>query len=228
MHTLRGHEGAVLCLCVGAANPASSGANAGPPRLFSGSYDRTVAAWDARDGRLLRRMRGHTAGVHAVAWSPRGGMSGVIYSGSSDNSVRAWDADTGACLKTFFGQHAPGTWPVAIAVSDDGSLVATASKGHFGATSIKLWLGCVSDASASPDAGRCLATLAQLPYGEGGAITCLAFVGTSGVKKEGGCEEERTFTLFSGATDGSLAAWHVELTDEANDPAVRSGFLLRR
>ncbi|MCA9062889.1 MAG: protein kinase, partial [Planctomycetaceae bacterium] len=69
---------------------------------------------------------GHTKAVRAVAYSPDG-LS--IISGSSDGTIRIWDAATGSELRKYeaHAEHAPLDGVQHIAVSPDGTLVATSS-----------------------------------------------------------------------------------------------------
>jgi WD40 repeat protein len=40
--------------------------------IASASRDGTIRFWEARSGNLLLRIKGHTASVNSVAWSPNG------------------------------------------------------------------------------------------------------------------------------------------------------------
>jgi WD40 repeat protein len=64
-----------------------------------------VYLWDVASGQVLRKLRGHTGPVNAVAFSPDGNyvLSGSgghhhddTYSAADDNTLRLWDVKTGA------------------------------------------------------------------------------------------------------------------------------------
>jgi WD40 repeat protein len=55
--------------------------------IVSASRDKTVKIWDARTGRLLHTLEGHTNGVFSAAFSPDGG---AIVSASVDKAVKIW------------------------------------------------------------------------------------------------------------------------------------------
>ncbi len=58
-------------------------------RLASGSNDKTVQIWNARDGSQLFTYRGHSDGVWSVVWSPDGSR---IASCSRDKAMQVWQA----------------------------------------------------------------------------------------------------------------------------------------
>jgi len=63
------------------------------------------------------------------------------------------------------------------------------------------------------DAGTCLATFAQLGFREHGDISALLFSPDASV-------------LYSGASDGTVAAWKLNLTEQpAAARSIRRGFL---
>jgi WD40 repeat protein len=64
-------------------------------RIVSGSQDRTLIVWDARDGRPLSRLRGHTHWISSV-WA---GV--VIVSASWDGRMRVWDPVSGECRRVI-------------------------------------------------------------------------------------------------------------------------------
>jgi len=194
---LTGHTKSVLCLL----------ADGDDRYLYSGSYDQTIIMWDIRSGKAFKTFKGHTSGVHALALS-----GDILYSASSDNSIRAWNLKSGMCQKTFFGQHHPGTWPVSLTVSPDGSRLASGSKGPFGATSIKIWSACGGHNRGNAG-GKCLVTFAQLGYAEGGCISSLSFNDDGSI-------------LYTGASDGTIAAWDVISKSCDASAVVNKGFLL--
>jgi WD40 repeat protein len=122
---------------------------------------------------------------------------------NSSNHVQVWSMVHGVCLRLMQGRHEDMTWPCVMALSPDGSLLATGSTGPFGGSTIKLF--CAQTQPVA-DPGACLATLAHLLHDQKGDISALEFSGN-------GC------VLFSGASDGTVAAWSIERGDA---PAVVS------
>jgi WD40 repeat protein len=68
------------------------------PRLATGSEDRTIKLWDTTTGEEVFTLRGHTAGVLCVAFSPDGQR---IASGGYDRTVRVWDTSAPASPALF-------------------------------------------------------------------------------------------------------------------------------
>jgi eukaryotic-like serine/threonine-protein kinase len=78
---------------------------------------------DTQSGRETAKLRGHTAAVQALSWSPGGER---LASGAADQTVRIWDPDTGRQLVTLDGQNqAMG----ALDWSPDGRWLASADDG---------------------------------------------------------------------------------------------------
>jgi hypothetical protein len=51
---------------------------------------------------------------------------------------QAWSTQHWVCLRTMHGRHEDTTWPACLALSPDGSLLASGSTGPFGASTIKV------------------------------------------------------------------------------------------
>ncbi|KDE08988.1 hypothetical protein MVLG_00711 [Microbotryum lychnidis-dioicae p1A1 Lamole] len=80
---------------------------------------------DSEDNGGQLVLDGHTADVHALAWSPSAtARPRLVASASFDNTARLWDADAGVCLHTF-AFHSD--WLYSIAFSPNGAFLATGS-----------------------------------------------------------------------------------------------------
>jgi tRNA A-37 threonylcarbamoyl transferase component Bud32 len=69
---------------------------------LSGVVDNSIRLWDAKTGKALRRLKGHTHGVRSVAFSADGRYA---VSGSADKSVRLWDLASGQEVRGFLGHE---------------------------------------------------------------------------------------------------------------------------
>ena len=67
----------------------------------------------------MQILKGHTASVFSVAFSPDGTL---LASASGDETVCLWDLATGSVIRRW-----PAFYPVSVAFSPDGQLVASAS-----------------------------------------------------------------------------------------------------
>jgi WD40 repeat protein len=68
--------------------------------IASAGDDQLVNVWDARTGRLLRRLAAHGSRVCAVALSPDGR---VLASGDANGDVKLWDVESGTELASLYG-----------------------------------------------------------------------------------------------------------------------------
>jgi WD40 repeat protein len=94
---------------------AAARSTAGPPPVTPPA-PRRKELW-----RELRALRGHTAGVSSIAYSPDGRR---IVSGSDDGTIKVWDTERGCELRTLTG-HAKAV--PSIAYSPDGRRIASGS-----------------------------------------------------------------------------------------------------
>jgi ribosome assembly protein 4 len=54
------------------------------------SKDKLARVWNARSGRMVTSMSGHSDSIESIRW----GGSGLIYTGSRDRSIKAWRLDS--------------------------------------------------------------------------------------------------------------------------------------
>jgi WD40 repeat protein len=91
---LRGHKQPVTALAFGTDGslpPGPPGLNRrATGRLYSGSDDRTVRAWDLRTGREAQTFHGHTLGITSLAVQPGGRR---LASGGKDGVSKVWDLE---------------------------------------------------------------------------------------------------------------------------------------
>jgi WD40 repeat protein len=77
---LKGHTHTVSCLAIGSQ------------RLFSGSYDKTIRAWEGADFECDHTLRGHTGYVHSLLLSGK-----QLMSASQDGMIRVWNLKSWQC-----------------------------------------------------------------------------------------------------------------------------------
>jgi WD40 repeat protein len=122
-HTMVGFDiasGRKMFTLAGQSEYITSISYAPDSRYFIVTAGNTAQIRDARSGRLLRRLSGHTGQVLAAAASRDGRR---IVTASLDGSARVWDVATGRVLITLRDQH-----PLqAVAFSPNGRQILTGS-----------------------------------------------------------------------------------------------------
>ncbi|MEM6432983.1 MAG: NB-ARC domain-containing protein [Cyanobacteria bacterium P01_D01_bin.115] len=103
--------------------------SAAAQKVFTGSHDQTIRAWDPQSAECLGTFGGHRGEVPRVACTPDGK---ILASASHDQTIRLWDTETGRCINVLQG-HQGNVWDVAI--SPDGELLASVSFDR----SVRLW-----------------------------------------------------------------------------------------
>jgi WD40 repeat protein len=88
-----------------------------------------IGVWDASSGQLLGLLKGHSASVEALNFSPDGSR---IVSGSRDKSIRVWDAATYDPLLVL-GDHDEAI--ASLGFSTDGARIYSASSDGI----VRIW-----------------------------------------------------------------------------------------
>jgi WD40 repeat protein/tRNA A-37 threonylcarbamoyl transferase component Bud32 len=120
------------------------------------SADQTAKVWDADNGQLLLTLRGHTAPVHNVRFSPDDKR---IVTGSVDHMAKVWDAVTGYELLSLKGHV---TWVISVGWSRDGKRILTGGGKYGQPGEVKVW-----------DAGKGSEVLSL--KGHTHAVACVAY-----------------------------------------------------
>ncbi|HOM18548.1 MAG TPA: WD40 repeat domain-containing protein, partial [Thermoguttaceae bacterium] len=91
-------------------------------RIMTGSADKTAVVWNAKTGKPIRSLEGHTGTVYSVAFSPEGNR---ILTGSGDKTAVLWNARTFKPIHVF---EAHSETVLSVAFSRDGKEILTASR----------------------------------------------------------------------------------------------------
>jgi WD40 repeat protein len=134
-------------------------------RVVSGGGDGMARVWDARSGKELLVLRGHTDSVTSAGFSPDGAR---VATASADWTARVWDAKTGAKELEFKGHMGAVR---SVAFSQDGSRVVTGSWDQTARVwdanavrsllTLKGYSYSVNSAGFSPDGARVLTASAD-------------------------------------------------------------------
>ena len=180
--------------------------------VVSGSFDGTLKLWDARSGRLLRTLEGHSLTVSSVAFSPDGS---TVVSGSEDRTLKLWDVRSGRLLRTLEGHSGAVD---SVAFSPDGSMVVSGSyeelevwdveSGHLLRT-LKGHSSWVNSVAFSPDGSTVVSgsedrTLKLWDVGSGFPLRTLE--GHSGAVYSVAFSQDGS-TVVSGSGDETLKLW---------------------
>jgi WD40 repeat protein/serine/threonine protein kinase/formylglycine-generating enzyme required for sulfatase activity len=85
-------------LATGGTNVFSGAWDPAGQRFAAGGRDGRICIFRTTDGKLDRKLEGHSDMVTTLAWSDSGKL---LASGSPDNTVRIWDCEQGKLAKTF-------------------------------------------------------------------------------------------------------------------------------
>ena len=103
-------------------------------QLAIGSNKGNTKIRDARTGKLLAQLSGHTDSVIKTLFSPDGTH---IITGSYDGTVKIWDATKSKVLVIII--VSPDGSLNDIALSPDGKLLATSSADYYGRAQVTIW-----------------------------------------------------------------------------------------
>jgi WD40 repeat protein len=93
--------------------------------LASSTLDTRISLWDTQTGSVARSLSGHSSTVSSLAATPAGHF---LVSGGYDGTLRMWEPASGTVVASFNSN--PGKNVHAVAVSEDGNVVACDSRNH--------------------------------------------------------------------------------------------------
>jgi WD40 repeat protein len=88
-----------------------------------------IKIWDAKTGKLITHLKGHTRKVFCLAWTADGK---TLISGSMDHSIRTWNTTAWQQIHVLTGYNSAVR---GIAISPNGPILASASLDH----TARLW-----------------------------------------------------------------------------------------
>src|SRR5262249_48875955 len=126
--TLKGHTSEVASVCFSPDGIRIVTGGGVMPRPGTPAVPGEVKVWDAEKGTEILALKGHTANVYSVCFSP---VAKRIASAGVDQTVRVWDAEKGQEIFVLSGQtRSTGS----VCFSPDGKRIATIGSEH-----IKVW-----------------------------------------------------------------------------------------
>jgi len=87
--------------------------------LVTGLGEISLKLWDTNNGKLLKTLDGHTAGIARFVWAPDGKH---LATAGLDKTVRIWETESGKETQLFKDHTAP---VLTVAWSPDGKLIAS-------------------------------------------------------------------------------------------------------
>lgn len=93
-------------------------------RLVSGNSCEIVRVWNARDGAMLKELRGNHCSEGYSGISVTWGADNRIYAASMGTKILAWDASDYSPIENFSAKGAADTWIDALLAAPSGSLIA--------------------------------------------------------------------------------------------------------
>jgi len=136
--------------------------------------------WDAKAGKLIKNLTGHTNDVTCLAWTHD---QSTLISGSRDSSIRTWNTTTWQQI-AILTEHTGTVF--AIAISPNGRILASASADK----TARLW---------NLENGQLVGSPLQHP----GTVSCLSF-STDGKLLATGCFDSNAYTWDMSAIGGGL------------------------